>query len=422
MKKQTKIIIGIVLAIVIIIFAISIIYPPAFKGLTSGTIGKADKYHKSQMTEKDIQLRSEVTNDTSQLRSMIQGLIYFSLFTMDLSNKIDSCVTVFQFHGICSQENGCNNIRILEDYSDFIKNNSKTLGTTISMLTGFYLKDKSDQSADVEKNLRDFTNYVNNLNEKDSILEDALHSMDNFMITSKTIKARKTELAQLKSIRDQLLVKGIQLSGMLQDKPLCSSLLSYALSSQEGQLGQMIRVLELSASEIKSSQSLNIDLMQEAVQSLNAVNSTLIVGSTQQLGSVLQSQQLGSASLKKNELGSQAIGVFLIYDKANLNFAVSNVSALQGSMSAARFNSMVLGSKDMGVVAYYSNQGLNLVASSYDLKSAYQSQLIGSALSAAQLGNLMDAQQGIGSFSYGSNFVGMTQQLGNMGLGSTTGR
>lgn len=420
MKKQTKIIIGIVLAIVIIIFAISIIYPPAFKELTSGTIGKADKYHKSQMTEKDIQLRSEVTSDTSQLRNMIQGLIYFSLFTMDLSNKIDSCVNVFQFHGICSQENGCNNIRILEDYSDFIKNNSKTLGTTISMLTGFYLKDKSDQSADVEKNLRDFANYVNNLNEKDSILEDALHSMDNFMITSKTIKARKTELAQLKSIRDQLLVKGIQLSGMLQDKPLCSNLLSYALSSQEGQLGKICAQEQLGS--LKGAQSLNIDLMQEAVQSLSAVNSNLSVGSTQQLGNALQSQQLGSTSLKKNELGSQAIGSLIVYDKANLNFVVSSVSALKGSLSAAQFNSMVLGSKDLGVVVYCSSQGLNLVASSYDLKSAYQSQLIGSALSATQLGSLINAQQGIGSFSFGSQFIGVSQWINSMTLGSSSER
>jgi hypothetical protein len=420
MKKQTKVIIAIVLAIVVIIFAISIIYPPAFKGLTSGTIGKADKYHKSQMTEKDIQLRSEVTSDTSQLKSMIQGLIYFSLFTMDLSNKIDSCVTAFKTHGICSQQNGCANILVLEDYSDFIKNNSKTLGTTISMLTGFYLKDKSDQSADVEKNLREFGNYVNNLNEKDSILEDALHSMDNFMITSKAIKARKTELAQLKSIRDQLLVKGIQLSGMLQDKPLCSNLLSYALSSQEGQLGQMC-AQELSGSVIKSNQSLNIDLMQEAVQSLNSVSSNLTVGSAQQLGSVLQSHQLGSSSLKKNEIGSQALGV-LLYDKANLSFVVSNVGALKGSLSAAQLSVLMISSRDMGAVAFYSSQGLNLVASSYDLKSAYQSQMIGSALSAAQLGYFINAQQGIGSFSFGSNFVGMTQQLGNMGLGSTTDR
>ncbi len=415
MKKQTKIIIAIVLAIVVIIFAISVIYPPAFTGLTSGTFGKADKYHKAQMTEKDIQLRSEFTADTGQLRSMIQGLIYFSLFTDDLSNKIDSCVSAFQHHGICSQQNGCEKIRILQDYSDFIKNNNKTLSRTISMLTGFYLKDQSDQSADVEKNIRDFGNYVNDLNEKDSILEAALRNMDNFMITNRTLKDRKTELAQLKSIRDQLLIKGIQLSGLLQDKPLCSNLLSYALSSQEGQLGRIF-AQEQVGSSLKSAQGLHRGLLQEAVQSLNSVSSNLTVGSAQQLGSILQSQQLGSSSLKKNEIGSQMVGVFL-YDHVNLRFVVSNVSALKGSLSAAQLNVLTISAKDMGAVAFYSSQGLNLVASSYDLKSAYQSQMIGSALSSAQLEYFINAQQGIGSFSFGSNFVGMTQQLNNMGFG-----
>ncbi len=416
MKKQTKIIIAIVLAIVVIIFAISVFYPPAFKGLTSGTIGKADKYHKAQMTEKDIQLRSEFTADTGQLRSMIQGLIYFSLFTDDLSNKIDSCVSAFQHHGICSQQNGCEKIRILQDYSDFIKNNNTTLSRTISMLTGFYLKDQSDQSADVEKNIRDFGNYVKDLNEKDSILEVALRNMDDFMITNRAIKDRKIELAQLKSIRDQLLIKGIQLSGMLQDKPLCSNLLSYALSSQEGQLGKIGIAQEQIGSSLKSTQSLSKNLMQEAVQSLNLVNSNLTVGSAQQLGNVLRSQQLESSNLKKNELGSKLQGV-IIYDKASLNFIFSNISSLKGSLSAAQLNSIVLGSKDLGAVAYYSNQGLNLVASSYDLKNAYQSQLLGSALSSAQLNSFINAQGNIGSFSFGSNFIGMTQQLNNMGLG-----
>jgi len=421
MKKQTKIIIGIVAVIVAIIFIISIIYPPAFEGLTSGTFGKADKYHKQQMTEKDIQLRSEYVSDTAKLGNMIQGLIYFSLFTQDLSKSIDSCVDVYRGHGICSQTDRCQKITVLQDYSDFIKNNNKTLSTTIRMLTAFYLKDNSDESSDVENNLRAFGTYVNNLNERDSVLEQALKSMDNFLLTNKTLQARKTEISSLKSIRDQLLIKGIQLSGMLQDKPLCSNLLSYALSSQNGL--SKICAQEQVGSVLKSSKdNLNIELMQEAVQSLNAVNSQVTVNSAQQLGNILQSQQLGSMKSKSNDLGSSLVGSMVIYDKANLSFVVSNISTLKNSLSAAELNSVILGSQNLGVVVCFSAQGLNMVASSFDLKSAYQSQVIGSALSSAQLNSLLNLQQGVGSFSYGSNFVGMTQQLNNMGLGSTSDR
>jgi hypothetical protein len=154
MKKQVKVIISIVVAIAILIVGISLFYPTLFKGLTSGTFGKVEKYHKQQMAEKDILLRSELVADTGKLRNMIQGLIYFSLFTQDLSNNIDSCVGNYKSKGICSDPKRCASVSALQDYSDFIRNNNKTLATTIRLLTAFYLKDKPDESADVEKNLR----------------------------------------------------------------------------------------------------------------------------------------------------------------------------------------------------------------------------------------------------------------------------
>jgi len=268
MNKQTKIILGAVLVLVIVIVAISFLYPTVFKGLTSGTIGKADKYHQTQMTEKDIMLRSELVSDSNQLRNMIQGLIYFSLFTEELSSKIDSCVDQYRTQGICTDPDKCATISVLEDFSGYIKNNNKTLRSTISMLTAFYLKDDSDQAADVEKNLRDFGVYVSNLNEKDSILNLALHTMDNYLLSSRMLKTKKMELASLKSIRDQLLIQGVQLSGMLQDKPLCGQLLSYALSSQ-----QSYNII------VFNQEKLSAALMPAAQEKLNAIgNSEKIEG------------------------------------------------------------------------------------------------------------------------------------------------
>ena len=311
MKKQVKVIIGIVVAIAILIAGISLFYPSVFKGLTSGTFGKADKYHKQQMTEKDILLRSNLVADTGQLKNMIQGLIYFSIFTEDLSNKIDSCVIAFKAQGMGAQAGEVARINVLRDYSDFIRNNNKTLNATIVMLTTFYLKDTTDQSQDVENNMRAFGNYVNNLTERDSVLNQALVSMDNFLLNNATIRNKKVEIASLKSIRDQLLIKGIQLSGVLQDKPLCSQLISYALSSQsayniivynKGQIGRLDPLSQVVTSPQNALVSLNILELQNAIQSLEVG-----FGSESQLREIIQSQQPVSAIKQDLRLISSAV-------------------------------------------------------------------------------------------------------------------
>ncbi len=416
MKKQVKIVISLVLLTAILIIGVSLFFPAVFKGITSGTFGKADKYHKSQMTEADVKLRSELASDTAKLRSMIQGLIYFSLFTQDLSHKIDSCVTTFQNHGICSQEGGCAKVVILQDYSDFIKNNNKTLGTTISMLTGMYLKDQSDESADVEKNLRDFGNYVYNLNEKDSILEQALRSMDNYMLTNKTLKARKKELANLKSIRDQLLLGSIQLSGMLQDKPLSAALCSYAISSQES-LNFYNGQAQLGNAAVLSQQQISNQISNQNQLERILINNQVSVGSAEQLQDIIQSQQLSAINSKADDLGSNLVGNVILYDKDSYQFIVSNISTLGSVLSAAQMDALVLGSQNLGVVVCFSEQGLQLVASSYDLSNAVQAQALGSALSNAQLNSLLNSQEGLGSFSYGSQFIGFVESLNSQSLG-----
>lgn len=430
MKKQGKVIISLVVAVAVILLAVSLFFPSVYKGLTSGTFGKADKYHRAQMSEKDVQLRSEFTRDTAQLKSMIQGLIYFSLFTMDLSNKIDSCVTVFQDHGICSQSGGCAKMNILMDYSDFIKNNNRTLGSTISMLTGFYLKDESDQSADIEKNLREFGNYVNNLNEKDSVLEDALHSMDNFMITNKTLLARKTELAQLKSIRDQLLVKGIQLSGVLQDKELSMNLLDYALSSQQD-LKIVIEAVQLGSASLGTSALMKN--LQSSEQSLGALknnkdlgsvtfDSQISVCSAEQLEEIIQAQQVNAVASQKVEshklesasIGSQSVSAMMLYNSNTMQFIVKNASTLDNQLSSALSASIIQRNQEIIGVAICSAQELNLVLSSFPLSSVLQSQNLSSFLSSAQLSNILSSQQELSSICFGSNFVAMSQQFGSV--------
>ena len=67
---------------------------------------------------------------------MIQGLIYFSIFTQDMSKKIDSCVVVFKSKGMCDQKDSWSKVLVLQDYSTFIKNNNHTLGATVQPVDG----------------------------------------------------------------------------------------------------------------------------------------------------------------------------------------------------------------------------------------------------------------------------------------------
>lgn len=405
MKKQVKVIISIVVVIAILILGISFFFPTVLKGLTSGTFGKAEKYHKQQMTEKDILLRSEFVNDTAQLRNMIEGLIYFSLFTQDLSSKIDSCVLVFKAQGLGDQEEDAKKISVLQDYSDFIKNNNKTLGNTISMLTGFYQKDSTDFSQDVEKNLRDFGAYVNNLNEKDSVLSQALLSMDNFMLTNKTIQDSKIEIARLKSIRDQLLLNGIQLAGILGNKEQVGSMLSYALSSQNN-LNVVMGIEQLGA--IGAQDKLQFIASKEGIQSYLASNPIQAnVGSD--LGNLFQSNQQVGAVASKDKLNVS--GMAVLYDKPSLQFLIGDKQGLQNLFgSQENLNALRSGNENLKgtqVLAVFGIEKLNLILSNYGLQSVLQAQSLGYLPASDKLDYVIQSQENL-------SFAQATQGLNNM--------
>lgn len=420
MKKQVKVVIGVVVVIAILILGISLFYPAVFKGITSGTFSKADKYHKTQMSAKDILLRSEFVDDTVQLQHMIQGLIYFTLFTQDLSNKIDSGLMAFKSKGMGATSAEAAKIKVFQDYSDFIKNNNKTLTITIRMLTCFYMKDTTDLSQDVEKNMRDFGSYVNNLNEKDSVLNQALVSMDNFLLTNKTMKTKTTEIASLKSIRDQLLIKGIQLSGMIQDKPLCSNLLAYALSSQAGY-----------NAVLSVNQTLNVAASQQQIQAIgNAQTLQRVIssqevgfGSSQQLGQILQSQQsVNAVKNSQQNVGAALVGSVVVYSSSNLQFLYGTPGQLSKVISAQQMDAILSGASTIGsmqAVAVFSTQTLNILLSEVNLQNSVQSIGLQSALSAAQLGYLqviINSQELQNQF-IGASVIGAVSQIGNQQVG-----
>ena len=78
-------------------------YPPVNQTELTGTFGKAEKFHKVQMTPKDIELRSVLLKDTAKLRGLIGTLTYFSLFTERVSSTIDISLIPFIDKGMGGQ-------------------------------------------------------------------------------------------------------------------------------------------------------------------------------------------------------------------------------------------------------------------------------------------------------------------------------
>jgi hypothetical protein len=350
MKPKTKALIALsILAALCIGFliGISVKFTGTDRSELAGTFGKAEKYRKTQMTEKDVQLRSDLLSDTARLGSMIQGLVYFTLFTEEISTHIDSCVAAFKAGGMGSRHEEATQLEALQQYSDFIKNNNLSLQKTIVMLMGFYTGDSVDQSQDVEKNLRDFGAYVSRLEEMDSVLSASIMNMDNYML-GKDFQDRKDEIARLKSIRDQLLANSLQLAGVLNDKGMASSLLQYALSSQEKLFVLMDKPLSSSVlvggtSKIAFCES---KPALEAAYNSTQVSANFDYKSTNGLGIIYSVPQMQ----------------FMILDKAGLNIFYSSGSDFLGAYKA---------------VAFIESGTLQVVLQNYSLQNVLQSNVLG---------------------------------------------
>lgn len=403
MKKQSKIFIIVVVVLVVAIALVSLFYPGVYKGLATGTFGKAEKYRKATMSEKDILLRSEFTADTSKLKGMISGLVYFSAFSNDLAKTLDTGIVVFKSNGIEVNREDSQQLQMMQDYSDFIKNNTKTLNSTIALLTSFYMDETPDESVDIEKNLIDFGNYVKNLNQKDSVFNKTFERMDNFLLKNKTLAQKPAEFANLKSIRDNMLIKGIELSGVLQNTQLCGSLCSYALSSQNA-----YNIIVL------ATDNLGVVASAEISSQLNSlvVNSQLNLYSSAEMGAALNSQLQSAQGVGAQDQVGAGEGMCLVYNSSNLQFIAASSTQLQSVLSSTQLSSVLSGrSEGIGLfpIAFVDVVESFVVGSQYDLSSTLQSSGLGSVLNSSQLGALMGVLNNSALMStsqLGSGFIG----------------
>jgi len=395
MKKQNKIIIGLIIAIAVVILIVSFFFPSVYKGLTSGSFGKVDKYHQEQMTENDIQLRSDLTKDTAQLRQMITGLIYFALFTDNLSMTIDTCMVSYKLQGFDKDPVNAKAICLLLDYSSFLKNNSKTLAATTRMLAGFLLQDTASGSDDVEKNIRDFANYVNQVNVKDSVLMLALARVDSYLVGNRTLQKKQDEIRNLKAIRDQLVIKSAQFMAMTGNKQGLGSMLSYAVQSQAqfNGIGALKVIMDGAAASLSS-----IPLPIRAQEAISASTSNLSVAFN---AAALQSATAG-AKVSSTSALSSGVGTtdaarsglnLIVYDKANLQMTLCSAGQLQVIYGSEKMNSVLQGKDpNLGCLGALQGKQLGIVLNAGLLCNALSSSTLSSVFSASLLNEIIPAR------------------------------
>ena len=200
-----------VLMIVVVIISIYLITVPSDETdneLAKGTITKIDKYKKQQMSDENVLLRSELLKDTSEVRKVIVGLYNFNAFVTDLGFRVDSVwiPQMIKFY----KEIGwhCSCIDELQDFGKFLKNNNNTILKTIELLELLY-KGKLNQSEDVETKLISFTNFVGQFSAKDSVIDETIGEIDDYV---KNDKSRKKAITQLKELRDRIVVDNLIVS------------------------------------------------------------------------------------------------------------------------------------------------------------------------------------------------------------------
>lgn len=405
MKKKTNIIIGVIVGIAVVIIVVSFFFPGVYQGLTKGTIGKAEKYRQDQMSENDILFRSEFTEDTAQLRQMISGLIYFTVFTENLSATIDSCLVSFNYQGFDKNPANKEAIRMLGDYNTFMKNNTQTLANTTRILADIFLGDTVTLSLDVEKNLRDFAIYVDRLNQKDSMLMLSMAELDHFLIRDDLLKKNQEALRNLKATRDQLLIKSVQLMAMTNNKSGLGSMLSYAL---QGNQFMGVEGLQSAAvgdrPELSSIASMPLSFV-DVVEASGNLNSSFIASS------LVQAAGMGSQANAKPELTG-----IVIYDKPSLSFILCSEAQLGVFLGQEGLNNILQGQDaNLGVVGVVNNQSLGIVMNAAVLGQALNSQALNVFLSADQLNVIIPATELAGATTINAALVGSDAPL-QMGL------
>jgi hypothetical protein len=306
-----------------------------------GTVGKVSKYRKTQMTENDIKLRSQLTEDTAQLANTIKGLIIFDAYTKALSHDLDNHLPSLD---VCEcDQNDALKLEVLRNFNDYIKNNDSLIANTVNMLSDLYTKAGAEQSYDIEKDMKNILTYFGTLNKRDTVLTKLIDDIDTYLKAHPNEKGE--EIEKLKNIRDGLVLRDVQLAVLSGDPDQVKSATSHNLLNPsnlkvyygEANLNNVLTAEQLNS--VNSTGSLNsvvsnqstvgfIILDHEVVNAVNAVTATSSIGSFSLPSSVVSDMHnIGNVTLSGVELSNVVGAVTSVNSYVNsMNTTLNNIT------------------------------------------------------------------------------------------------
>ena len=333
MKKYTLTHLGIVAGVSLVaglLIGIAFFSSSNSSDLLSGSIGKVDRYRNVQVTEEDILLRNELTEDTTKRSQYEKYLTFYYYQSVKTANDVDN---VLQLTSVVPEFSSIN---------EMYKGRLEKAGTSIEkarldILNALNMLLLIDEQPNIP--VIDYLNKANNgvarLKSYDELLLDFMNTIAIFMEGH-----RSGDFPELQDAHDILALNVIQSAILTQNKPVLNYLDKKKLmNDKEG-------IKELMGSVVINSFS---NQVLQDIESLNAI------GSAQNLGATINSQELQGIVIGSLE---------------KLNVVNSFVSSQEQLGSIGSFiNSSVLGNQQLqGLVinsqslnAGFSSQSLNVV-------------------------------------------------------------
>lgn len=353
MEKNKKLIISAatIIILAVILYIVSLSFPPSSEDDSKGTIGKVEKFRKNQLTAKDVLLSDDLLKDTLALKNTIGEIGQFATFSIEISVLIKG-YWLPEINANWQTEEGKEVSKNLSDFASFIDNNIEKTAATQNVLYNIYLKKEKTGTEDVGSKLANFINYVLQLMERDSVMENTINRLNNYLASTPQVKGNLgKQLKKLQSLRDKIIVDTFLYGTVLGDK-----------KKSEFAAEQKLNVIEVgavtSALGFDATSSLQMVVLEKAA----ALNIVIYVA--HDLGSnarVLNEIDPGVVALEmvknvlgsitKNEIGFVDVVEGLPYCSAAnnlINYVVRSTSIFNKEVASTASLNVVLGKDAIG--------------------------------------------------------------------------
>ncbi len=213
MKKSTKLIIGITIALSFAIgFFVGVVLniPPQKESDLAGTIGKINNYRNVKISDNDIKLRNDLMKDEKLIKKYKDyynfQYLYCAKLGTDLDYVIDASTKESSFSSNYSKE-----ISAITNYRNFIKEARKEILIALSVVNNLY---ESDQIS-ISSIINNANNAIAQIKYRESIIGDFVILIESYLSNNKT-----NDLTQLKKAHDLLLLSQLNNAVATNNKPL----------------------------------------------------------------------------------------------------------------------------------------------------------------------------------------------------------